>query len=152
MPGAWRSMWRVSWICMDIAYPFAVKIITTELFQFRAYGMPPMPVTNAVFPFLTCLVPASPNSWRTASTRFVPPPAKPTWPAEICPPPVFNGKWPIEVEIALSNEVATLPFLAKSKHFHLQHHGDDKIVVGMKGADFRSFHARLLEAFSPAGK
>ena len=48
-----------------------------------------MPVTSALVVSLTCRFPASPMSCRTASIRLCDEQA--AWPAEIWPPPVFNG-------------------------------------------------------------
>ena len=51
----------------------------------------------------------------------------------------------VEGEVMLADEVAALAMLAEAEHFHLQHDGDDEVVVGMEGADVRRRHAGLRE-------
>ena len=88
----------------------------------------PNPLTRPSFASLTCRAPASPVSWRIASTRPRKPPAAPAWPTESCPPEVLCGTEPSCVKRVPADEGRGRVLLAEAEVLQL-HRDDHRVVI-----------------------
>ena len=108
-------------------------------------SMPPVPWASASFaPSHLASAPASPRSWRTASTmRNMP--RMPGWQAESPPPSVFVGSGPSKREPSALDERAALALRAEAEVLEREQHGDRERVVELQHVDVVEGHPGPLE-------
>ena len=83
----------------------------------------------------TARSPASPVSWRIASTIPRKPPAAPAWPTESWPPLVLFGKSPSCVSVCARTNAGPAALVAEAEILELQHDDHGIVIVGLDEVD-----------------
>ena len=109
----------------------------------------PKPLTSPSFASFTCRAPASPVSWRIASTKPRKPPAAPAWPTESWPPEVLCGKEPSCVKRVPADEGGRFVLAAEAEVLELHRDDHRVVVVGLDEVDVLRAQRRLARRGRP---